>query len=122
MGAINHLTGAVALAPNRETGAALILNGAEIVDGDVFTLLVFEILLDRREEVRLLADSEHAGAVGIHFGDDKLLGSVGERDDRNDRCNADNDAEKRQDGAQLVGPEGLQSQSQSFNELHGISP
>ena len=44
--------------------------------------------------------------------------SLNDGDDRDEECDRDDDAEQREEGAELVAPDGLQSEAKGFEERH----
>ena len=81
-----------------------------------------KVLFKRNKRLRHLADGDSSRAIGIDLGSDKALGPVGESNHRNHRADADDHAEKRENRAQLIGPQRLQREPHGLNQLHGFRP
>ena len=66
-----------------------------------------------------LGDGEGVRAVGLeNLLSDEHVGAVDQRHDRDDGRHADDDAEQREHRAELVGPQRLQRELESFSEFH----
>jgi hypothetical protein len=77
-----------------------------------------EVLLRRENDARHLADLKHVRAVAQQLGAHVAVGTVYQRDDHDDGSHAHDHADEREDGAQFVGPQRLQSEFDGLGELH----
>ena len=103
---------------NLRAGRALGLHGAELLQRDDLALLVLQVLLVAGGESRFLRDGEDVRALVVDLGGNVDVRAVDQRDDGDDRRNADDHANEREHGAHLVGPERLQRHSESFFGFH----
>ncbi len=77
---------------------------------------VFDIGLDRRH----LGDDEDVSPKIENLRRHVILNPRDKRDHRDDRRNANHDAEQRKHRAQLVGPQGPQRDSDGFSNVHEV--
>jgi hypothetical protein len=116
---VDDFAGRVALRADRDTESAIGEDGLVVVIGDVFPFLEFEEFVHRDEGLWHFTDGDNAGAVGIDFAGDELLGAVGQRDHGDNGRNTDDDAQKGEDAAELAGPKRLEGEFDGLSELHG---
>jgi hypothetical protein len=89
-----------------------------VVDGDDLALLVRHVVGVAGDDGGLLGDGEDVGALLVDLGGDVNLRAVDEGHDGDERGDADDHAEQREHGAQLVRPEGLEGDAECFFGLH----
>ena len=113
--------GALAVEAGADFGAlgAAVADGFVVFHAEDLALLVAEVVFGREDDAGHLSDGEDVGAVADELGADVGVGAVDQRDDHDDRGHAHHHADQREDGAQLVSPQGLERESKGLNQLHG---
>jgi hypothetical protein len=66
----------------------------------------------------LLGGGKDVGPVAVNLGSDEFVDASHQGDDHDDRGHTDDHTDERENGAQLVRPERLQRDADSFSEGH----
>src|SRR5207244_12673656 len=91
-----------------------------VLRGEVLALLTFQQLIDVRDHRADFADEEHVRPQIENLFRDIAIDPIHERHHRNYRSHADYYAKQRENGAQLIRPQGLQRNTNGFYEIHEV--
>jgi hypothetical protein len=108
-----HARGDFHLGGDAEAELALVADGAPVVGSDVAMAAGAEDFVEIPAGHRFLGDEKHVGAEPGDFRGDEGIGALDEGHDKNERSDADDQAKKRERGAEFVRPERAESQAQS---------